>query len=305
MRGIIFNLKATAAGLLLLSLLVAGCLPAPVRVADDAGVAPALDRPVDKIISLAPSNTEMVYYFGLQNRLAGVTEYCNYPAEAMQKPHVGGFSTVDLEKVVSLQPDLVLAADIHSKSTTPMLEKLGFHVVTFKPKTMDNVIGDLRLLARLCGMAEPAAGKIADLTGRINAVTAKTQGLTEDKKPKVLIVIWHDPLRAAGTATLADDIVRLAGGTNVAGNISGYANFSIESVLSAGPQVIIIPSSMGDSGSQIWNSIVQDSRLKEVPALKHNAVYKIDGDVLLRYGPRSIAALEQVAVLLHPDLFSQ
>ena len=288
-------------------LATAACQPAQpaTRATDDSGTFVALDKPAEKIISLAPSNTEMAYYLGLQDRLAGVTEYCNYPPEAKNKPRVGGFSTVDVEKVVSLQPDLVLAADIHSKSATPMLEKLGFRVATFKPKTMNSVIDDFSLLARLCGIPAQSEIKITALKNRVEAITAQTRGLAEKNKRSVLIVIWHDPLMAAGGNTLGGDIIRLAGGVNIADKLEGHANLGIETVLSADPQVIIVPTSMGESGSKIRDAITRDTRLKDVAAVRNNSVYTIDGDVLLRYGPRSVDALEQVAALLYPGLFGK
>lgn len=307
MPRIVPNFHSIAAGLLILSLTATACLPVPpaAQVTDDSGTVIELDRPVQRIISLSPSCTEMVYHLGLEGRLAGVTEYCNYPPEAKNKDKVGGFSTVDVEKAVSLQPDLVLAADIHSKSTTPLLEKLGFRVVTFNPKSMDRVISDIRLLARICGISEQSEGTISNLKSRVAAVSTKTLAPSDGFKPGTLIIIWHEPLMVAGTGTLIDDLVRLAGGANLAQGVTGYANLSIESVISSDPEVIIIPTSMGQSGSQIRNSVTSDARLKNVSAVKNNAVYEIDGDILLRYGPRSVTALEQIAALLHPQLYGK
>jgi iron complex transport system substrate-binding protein len=298
------DLNKLIAGLLIMSLSAIACLPASpaVQVSDDSGTVIELDRPVGRIISLAPSSTEMVYLLALEDRLAGVTEYCNYPPEAKNKAKVGGFSTVDVEKAVSLQPDLVLAAEIHGKSTTPLLEKLGFRVVTFHPKTMSRVISDIELLARICGITARSEGTINSLKSRVDAVSAKTVAPADGLKPGTLVIIWHDPMMVAGKGTLIDDLVRLAGGVNLAQGVSGYANLSIESMISADPKVIIIPTSMGQSGNQIWNSITSDARLKNVSAIKNNAVYKIDGDIILRYGPRSVTALEQMAALLHPQL---
>lgn len=281
------------------------CLQAtsPTRVSDDSGSSLELAQPAHRLISLSPSNTEMVYYLGLQDRLVGVTEFCNYPPEAKNKPQVGGFSTVDVEKVISQQPDLVLASDIHSKSVTPMLQKLGFSVVTFQPKTLEGVIGNFELLASLCGTAPQSAEKISSLKNRMDAIASLTQGLPEDKRPATLVVIWHDPLMAAGRDTLVDDIIRLTGGRNIARDISGYASLSIEAVLNADPEVIIIPTSMGEAGIEIWDAVTGDARLQDVTAIRKGTIYKIDGDVILRYGPRSFDALEQMASLIHPELF--
>jgi iron complex transport system substrate-binding protein len=293
--------------LLAISISAMACAPASpsVQIEDDLGTPVYLDRPVQRIISLAPSSTEMVYYLGLEDRLIGDTEYCNYPPAANNKTRVGGFSTVDMEKVVSLQPDLALAADIHSKSATPMLQKMGFRVVTFSPKTLDRVINDLGLLAKICGITDKSEGTINGFKNRVDAISSKTLTIKDNLKPGVLVVIWHDPMMVAGKGTLVDDLIRLAGGINRAQGVSGYGNLSVETIISSDPDVIIVPTSMGASGNQIWNGIASDARLVNVSAIKNNAVYKIDGDVILRYGPRSVTALEQIAALLHPQLFKK
>ena len=208
-----------------------------------------------------------------------------------------------MEKAVALQPDLILAADIHSKSTTPMLEKLGFSVFTLSPKTVQGTISDMARVADICGITSTAEKTLNNLQDRVKAVSAKTAPIKDDIRPGVLVIIWHNPLMAAGTNTLVDDLIRLAGGVNLARGITGYANFSIESLLNADPKVIIIPTTMGQAGSQAWDSITSDTRLQNVSAIKNKAVYKIDGDIILRYGPRSVTALEQLAAILHPQLF--
>lgn len=293
--------------LLVLLSFTAACLPASssIPVPGRTGTASNIDKPVKKIISLAPSSTEIIYFIGLEDRLVGVTEYCNYPPQASNIAKVGGFSTVDVEKAITLQPDLVLSADIHNKSTTPMLEKLGFRVVTFSPKTMDTVINDITLLAKICEISSQAEPTINDLKKRVQSVATKTGDIKDDLKPGVLVVIWHDPLRVAGKGTLVDDLIRIAGGVNTAGGVSGYANFSIESLITADPKVIIVPTSMGQAGTQLWDGITSDTRLQNVTAVKNKAVYKLDGDLVLRYGPRSITALEQLAAILHPSDFNR
>lgn len=293
--------------MLLVPVLAFACSPASVSPAfiDDSGKTVKIDSQAKRIISLAPSNTEIIYALNLEDHLAGVTEYCNYPPEAKNKAVIGGFSTVDIEKTVSLQPDLVLASNIHSKSTTPMLEKLGFNVVTLNPKTIEGVISDISQVANICHVAQQSQGTIESLKKRAEVVSTRTAKLTGNDKPRATVIIWHDPLMVAGKDTLIDDIMRLCGATNVAAPVSGHASFSIESLLSTDPQVIFLPTSMGLTESPLWNSITTDARLKSISAIKNNAVYKIDGDILLRFGPRSITAMEQMAALLHPNLFSK
>lgn len=293
--------------ILLIAAQIFACSPASPSPTfqDDSGNILKIDSTVKRIISLAPSNTEIVYALKLEDRLVGVTEYCSYPPEAKNKTIIGGFSTVDIEKTITLQPDLILASDIHSKSVSPMLAKLGFKVATLNPRSIEGVIRDMEQVANICNVTQQTQDTIDSLKERVNTISTVTSGLSGSDKPRTMVIVWHDPLMVAGKDTLIDDIIRLCGATNVANTVSGHSSFSIESLLNADPQVIIIPTSMGKSESPLWNSITTDSRLHSISAVKNNAVYIIDGDILLRFGPRSITAMEQIAALLHPNLFNK
>jgi len=277
----------------------------PEELRDDSGNAITITPPAERIISLAPANTEIVYALGLENKLVGVTEFCNYPPAAKDKPRVGGFSTVDIEKAVALQPDLVLAAEKHNKSVTPQLQKMGFRVVSLYPSSLQGVIQDITLVGRLCGADTEAATLTADLQKRIDAVTAITGGLDSDKRPRTLVVIWNDPLIVAGASTLIGDIIREAGGNNVALQVSGFSSMNLESIVSADPQVIIVPTSMDQQGDPLWEFITTDPRMSGTSAVRNSRLYRIDGDMIYRHSPRCITALEQIASFLHPDLFSK
>ena len=140
--------------LLLSSLILClGCTPEPTpgNLVDDLGRTVTINQIPQRIISLAPSNTEILFALGLDDRVVGVTEYCSYPEAATGKPKVGGFSTVDIEKVVSLEPDLVLATRIHGKTVIPALEELGLTVVALTPSSLDDVLNSITLVGRLTG----------------------------------------------------------------------------------------------------------------------------------------------------------
>jgi len=296
-------------GCLVLTALLCVCAcsvpAAPADLIDDSGSTITPAPPADRIISLAPANTEIVYALGLEDRLVGVTEYCNYPPAAKNKARVGGFSTVDIEKTVALRPDLVLASEIHNKSVAPQLQKMGFRVVSIYPKTVEGVIRDITLTGSLAGADKAAATLTTSLRKRIDAVSAATAGLAPAQRPRTLLMIWNDPMMVAGNSTLIDDIIRVAGGTNVASAINGHSSMSFESIISADPQVIIVPTSMDKSGDPLWNFVTTDPRMSNTSAVKNGRVYKIDGDLIYRHSPRCISALEQTALFLHPDLFNK
>ena len=293
--------------ILVICLAVISCAPAAslLDITDDSGIAITLDNPPSRIISLAPSNTEIIYALGLEDRLVGVTEYCNYPPAAKTKARVGGFSTVDLEKAVALKPDLVLATDIHSKSVTPLLQKLGFTVVTLNPKTISSAIKDINLLGQVAGRESAALELTNSMVKRVDAVASMTGKLAPDQRSRVLLMIWNDPLMVAGGDTLIADIINIAGGENIASGITGYSSINLETVISRDPQAIIVPTQMGQRDNPLWDYINSDSRFKSISAVKNNRVYKIDGDLIYRYSPRCVSALEQVASFLHPELFGK
>jgi len=296
-----FSIMATLSILLCL-----GCAqqsPPPGNIVDGLGRSVTIDKIPQRIVSLAPSNTEILFALGLGDKVIGVTEYCNYPQEAMTKPKVGGFSNVDIEKVVSLEPDLVLATHIHGKTVIPALEKLGLTVVAITPGSLNEVLDSIILVGKITGQNREASKLINDLGTRIEAVADKTRDLSPDQKPRVFYITWHDPLMTAGTETLADDVISSAGGQNIAYDISGDKAINLETVIYRDPQVIVASVGMGSGEDLPWQYVQTEPRLENTQALLNDRVYKIDGDVIHRPGPRIVDALEQMAQFIHPELF--
>ena len=275
----------------------------PGNIVDGLGRSVTIDKIPQRILSLAPSNTEILFALGLGDKVIGVTEYCNYPQEAMTKPKVGGFSNVDIEKVVSLEPDLVLATHIHGKTVIPTLEELGLTVVAITPGSLNEVLDSITLVGKITGQSREASKLINDLGTRIEAVMDKTRILSPDQKPRVFYITWHDPLMTAGTETLADDVISSAGGQNIAYDISGDKAINLETVIYRDPQVIVASVGMGSGEDLPWQYVQTEPRLENTQALLNDRVYKIDGDVIHRPGPRIVDALEQMAQFIHPELF--
>ncbi len=278
--------------------------PADGNLVDDLGRTIEIDRTPQRIVSLAPSNTEILFALGLGDKVVGVDEYSNYPAEAKAKPKIGGFSTVDIEKVVSLQPDLVLATHMHTKTVIPALEKLGITALALAPTSLEGMLNNFTLVGKITGQDKPAAKLVSDLRKRIEAVTGKTQNLTPEQRPRVLYLTWHDPLWTAGKNTLVDEIIAKTGGQNIAYDLSGDKTIDLESVVSRNPQVIIASVSMGTGEELPWQYVQTEPRLKTTEALLNKRIYKIDGDLIHRASPRIVDALEQVSKFIHPELFN-
>jgi iron complex transport system substrate-binding protein len=281
------------------------CAPAPTpapaaqTLTDDAGRVVALKSAPQRIISLAPSNTEVLYALGLGARVVGVTEYCNYPPEAKEKPKVGGFAKIDLEKVVGLNPDLVLATNIHAKTVVPELEKRGIPVVVVEPKNVADVFAKITFVGKLTGATDAAAKLTAQMKTRMDAVTA--QVAQAKTKPRVFYEI-DKSLYTPGPGSYIDDLLTQAGGVNIAADAkNSYAQLSPEVIIAQDPEVILLGDMLfGETPASVsarpgWTTISAVKNGRVVPVLNE--------DVIARPGPRVVEGLELIARALYPELW--
>jgi len=304
-----FVLALSLVSILMLSLL-AGCAPSPqgssspqLTITDQLGRTVKLDKIPQRIVSLAPSNTEILFAIGLVDRIVGVTDYCDYPPEAKQKPKIGGFSTPNIESVIAASPDLILATSIHEKTAIPQLEERGLTVVALAPKTFDEVMAAIMLVGNITGKEKEATALLSDMKQRIKAVTDKTSGLSEQQKLRTLYLVWHDPPMVAAGKTLQDEVIAKAGGKNIAYELSDYAKISLEAIIQADPEVMIAGVGHGSGTSQTLEFLKNEDRLKAVSARRDGRIYGVDGNIVSRPGPRIIDGLEEFARFIHPELF--
>jgi iron complex transport system substrate-binding protein len=276
----------------------------PITVVDDLGREVTINKLPQRIISLAPSITEILFALGLDDRIVGVTDYCDYPEAAKAKPRVASYTTPNTEKLVSLQPDLVLAESIHEKTVLPVLEKLGLTVLVSSATSIDAVLHDINLIGQISGKSKIAAQLVEKMSSRIEAVSIKTEELTPENHPRVLYVVWHQPIWTMGSKTFIDDLIKTAGGINIFSNDFEKSRVvSLESIVAKNPQVIIV-SGMATTGDQIYNAIKKEERLKSVAAMVNNHIYKIsDSNLIERPGPRIVDGLDELAKLIHPEIF--
>ena len=274
----------------------------PLTVVDDLGRTIEIEKLPQRVISLSPGNTEILFALGLDDEIVGVTAYCNYPEAAKTKPRVGGYYPPDIEKIVSLEPDLVFADAIHEKAVLPALEDVGLTVVANAAESVDAVLHDITLMGQIMGKSRRASQLVADLTQRIEVITAKTGALISEQRPRVLYVCWHDPIWTQGSKTFIDDLIGKAGGMNIASDFEKSRIISLEAVVARNPQVIAV-SGMGTTRGLIFSSIKNESRLRGTEAIVKGQVYEIDSDLIDRPGPRIVDALEQVAKFIHPEIF--
>jgi iron complex transport system substrate-binding protein len=305
--AVIFCLAAVVFSSLLVSCTTApaATTPAELTVTDQLGRVVTVPANPQRIISIAPSNTEILFALGLGDRVVGVTTYCDYPPEALDKPKIGDFSAPSIEEIVAAAPDLILAANIHKDVVVPRLEDRGLTVVALSPDTVDAVLEAITLVGKVTGKDKEAANLVKSMEDRIKAVTDKTDALAEAEKPRIFYVVWHDPLMTAGSGTFMDELIYKAGGTNIAHDLDGYPDIDLETVIASDPQVIVAGVGMGEGQDLPLQFLMEEDRLKNTEARRNNRIYPMDMDIIGRPGPRLVDALEQFARFLHPALFGE
>jgi cobalamin transport system substrate-binding protein len=278
-------------------------LPSPggaFTLTDQTGRVLTLPAPPRRIVSLVPSVTEMLFAVGAQDVLVGVTDFCDYPAVARAKPSVGGMLAPSLETIVALKPDLVMATTAGNRQETfAQLERLGIPVYLVNPARVADVFDLVSRLGALTGHDGDAARLVAALETRIKVVTARVGSL---RRPRVLYVVWPEPLIVPGRGALVSELLALAGADSVTADAGeAYPRYSLEAAVARSPEIIILvthSSGLGPLAREKWQ------RFSGLPAVKAGRLYTADGDLLHRYGPRLVDGLEWLARLLHPDAFA-
>jgi iron complex transport system substrate-binding protein len=252
-----------------------------------------------RIISLAPSITEMIYFLGLGERLVGVTQFSYFPKEAQKKPKVGTYTDINVEKVITLNPDLVIAtADGNKRGDVEMLEEARIPVYVVNPRNVNQVLDTIERLGEICGVADRAKRLVSCLRKRVTSVI---KAVRNKGRPLVLLVINVKPLMSVNQSTIHHDIIQLAGGMNMTGDQPiTYPKLSIEEVIKKGPDVIII-SSM-ERGGEFEKARKEWFKWHTLPAVRNGSIYLIDSDLIDRAAPRIVNGLEEMARLIHPEL---
>jgi len=261
----------------------------PLALKDDRGVTVRLAAPPRRIVSLAPSLTEIVFLLGRDGSLVGDTRFCNVPPAPSGLPKIGGVSDPDTERIVALSPDLVLCTtDGNPREKVRALEEMGIPCFAVAPQDLEAVFTAIERLGALLGAADRGRAEAGALRRRARLAHPP---LRDVEMPAALFVVSTAPIIAAGAGTFMDELVRLAGGRNAAARFSGrYPRLSVEELVAARPDLIFVA---GMAGVERFPPEV--TRWKEVPAFRDGAVITLDGDLVTRPGPRLVDALERVS----------
>jgi iron complex transport system substrate-binding protein len=250
-----------------------------------------------RIVSLAPSITETVFVLGEGERLVGVTDYCDYPPEAAKKPRVGGISTPSFEAILALRPDLVLAtSESNYAEHVQRLVALGLPVYVIRPVDFETVLESMERIGAVLGREALARAHVAAMRHAADAIARSVAGAP---RPRVLYVVWPNPLIVPGRGTLITELIERAGGESVTGSEPfPYPRLSLETVVERRPERIIVGRHSQATAQELLRGWDQ---LTAIAAVREGRVYAVDGDLVHRPGPRMIEALRALARALHPE----
>jgi iron complex transport system substrate-binding protein len=279
-----------------------------VTVTDDTGYVLNLTAYPKRIVSLAPSNTQILFAVGAGANVVGVTDYDHYPynftawIEAGNMSSIGNYYQPAVEPIVALNPDLVLAS-LGSIDAADQLRTLGYNVLTLNPTDLDSVMNNLIIVGKVTNHEAEAIEVVNDLQQRIDAVVNGVKQATT--RPKVYHEIWSDPYMSVGKGTFVDNAIKLAGGQNIFENATDdYPVVSSEAIIEQNPDIIVFPTQMGvESFWGDFGTVANRPGWSSIDAVKNNKMYAVNGDIIDEPGPRQVDALEILAKIIHPEIF--
>lgn len=277
----------------------------PIIVTDQRGKEFQFDEPVQRIVSLAPSNTEILFAVGAGSQVVGRDSFSDYPAEAQTVADIGGgFGALDTETIIASTPDLVLAAELTPAEQIQALEDLGLTVfVLGNPTDLPGMYENLRTIAKMTGHLEETETLIASLEERVTVVEEKLAGVTN--RPLVLYELdGTDPNApwVPGPGTFVNTLLTMAGGNNMSSSLEGeWIQVSLETIIEMDPDIILL-------GDALWGGVTPEMVAARggwdaLTAVQEGKVYPFDDNLVSRPGPRLVDGLEAMAKFLHPGLF--
>ena len=282
-----------------------GATAFPVSLRDGLDRSVTLERLPERIVSLSPKNTELLFALGADEQLVGVTSFCDFPAEASELPQVGGFSasSLSMERIVSLRPDLVLSVgDLH-EPVIEALERLEIPVVALCAESFDELYREIKLVGQATGHNAQAAQLNAELQGRVDEVRRRVADVPAEERLRVFYQVSDEPLLGAGGSSYLGDMIELAGGVNILDDLEQhYPHVSEEIIVERDPQVILAPSF--GSLDEVRQRMGSRPGWDQMEAVQQGRIHFIEHRRVSRCGPRLVDALQEVAATLYPDRFA-
>jgi iron complex transport system substrate-binding protein len=279
----------------------------PLALTDDAGRQVTLRAEPSRIVSLAPSNTEIVCALDACDRLVGVTDFDDYPPEVAEVERVVTMAEVDVEAVVAAQPDLVLAAgnELTPTSVIDQLVDLELPVIVLYPESLEEVLADIELVGEALGRQDAAQTLIAEMEGRVSAVTDAVDGLD---RPRTFyeVSVFEGTIYTAGEGSFLASLIHTAGGEPItSAGPAGDTSIELEELVAADPELILLGDATYDP-TITPDSVAARPGWATMTAVEAGAITPVTDDVVItRPGPRIVEGLEALARAIHPDAFTE
>ena len=284
-----------------------------IMVVDDEGYTTNLASVPQRIISLAPSNTQILFAIGVGDKVVAVTDYDHYPYDfaawiaAGNMTSIGGFSTPNKETIASLNPDLILATPINDPDVVTFRD-LGYNVLVLNPNDVNGVLNDISLVGNATGASQNAIKLVNSIDDQISEI-ASTIAAANLPKPKVYYEVWTPPLMSAGANSFINDVISKAGGDNIFGNESQqYPTVSSETVVQKNPDVMLLPTNMALTDEPPFYGSVNDVKARpgwsSISAVQNDRIVVVNGDLFAEAGPRIAEQITAAAKAFYPELFS-
>jgi iron complex transport system substrate-binding protein len=267
-------------------------------VVDQTGEKIDLPSEPTRVLALAPSLAEMIFSLQAEDKLVGATSYSNFPESAKKLPRVGSYVQLDLEKIIAMKPDLCIAIkDGNPLRTVDAIKALGIPVFAIDPRSIDQITDAILLMGDILGASKRANELVSDMKHRLALVKKRVD--STKARPRVFFQIADIPIISAGKNSYIDKLITLAGGSNLAGNMTEYPRFSWENILQLQPEIVIISSMTGGKPPELLKASWQ--KWPEIPAIKNNQLYVVNADLFNRPTVRLIDGLEILVEILHPE----
>ncbi|KXZ40677.1 iron complex transport system substrate-binding protein [Alkalithermobacter thermoalcaliphilus JW-YL-7 = DSM 7308] len=269
----------------------------PMKIVDNYNREVILESEPETIVSIAPNITEIIFALGAEDKLVGRTDYCDYPQKVSEIESIGGLADPNIEKIVELNPDLVIASTHFRKEDLEKLEEVGIKVaVLYGQDNIEGVYDIIKRVAQVVNKEEKAQQIVSSMKEKVEDIANKVK---DKEKPTVYYVVGFGEYGdyTAGKGTLISQLIQIAGGENVADDVEGW-QYSIERLLEHDPDILIC-SKYFDSKKGIQEA----NGYKDLTAVKEGRLFEIDNNLLDRPTPRIVDGLYELAKIMHPDLF--
>lgn len=275
----------------------------PLTVTDITGAEFTFEAAPQRIVSLAPSETEGLFALGLDEQIVGVSDVDDYPEAVKDKPRMGGFQ-VNVEAVIAAKPELVLAGNLIDPAAVKSLTDLGIKVYQSNPTNLDETLANIRAVGEITDRQKEAEEVVAQMEKERDMVLDAVKSLTPDQKKKVYIEF--SPGWTVGKGVFMDELITLAGGENVASDLEGWNEINEENIIKANPDVILFAKNVVDENNKtIGDMIKARGGWDQITAVKEDRVIGLDDNLLSRPGPRVTQGLIEMARAIYPELIQQ